>query len=143
MVVVIVRERGNLMSSANILVVLVVDLYQSWQVLRHEQFRLRAREVAAQLGVSEAELTASRLGVDAQRLRPDWAELLPALGSLGSACWDKSSKLWIWWCSSVCALVWVVVGNGCLVVVAVISTSGSLVGVVARVREGYSNSSAS
>src|SRR5690606_31241145 len=32
---------------------------------------------------SEAELTASRLGVDAVRLRPDWAELLPALGELG------------------------------------------------------------
>lgn len=59
------------------------SIYQAWQALRHEQPRLRAREAAAQLGVSEAELTASRLGIDAQRLRPDWAELLPALGSLG------------------------------------------------------------
>ena len=28
-------------------------------------------------------MTASRLGIDAQRLRPDWAALLPALGELG------------------------------------------------------------
>lgn len=71
------------MSSANTLAAPTADLYQSWQTLRHEQPRLRAREAAVQLGVSEAELTASRLGIDAQRLRPDWAELLPALGSLG------------------------------------------------------------
>ncbi|MFI8745234.1 hemin-degrading factor [Pseudomonas sp. NPDC077186] len=59
------------------------DLYQAWQDLRRQQPRLRAREAAAALGVSEAELTASRLGVDAVRLRPDWAALLPALGELG------------------------------------------------------------
>ena len=71
------------MSTANIAAAPAADLYQAWQVLRHAQPRLRAREAAAQLGVSEAELTASRLGIDAQRLRPDWAELLPALGGLG------------------------------------------------------------
>lgn len=58
-------------------------LYQDWQSLRAEQPGLRARDAAARLGVSEAELTASRLGVDALRLRTDWAELLPALGELG------------------------------------------------------------
>lgn len=58
-------------------------LYLSWQVLRGEQPHLRARDAAAQLGVSEAELTASRLGVGAVRLRPEWAALLPALGELG------------------------------------------------------------
>ncbi|KIP98516.1 MULTISPECIES: hemin-degrading factor [Pseudomonas] len=58
-------------------------LYASWQALRVEQPHLRARDAAAQLGVSEAELTASRLGVDAVRLRPEWATLLPALGELG------------------------------------------------------------
>ncbi|BCX69230.1 hemin-degrading factor [Pseudomonas izuensis] len=58
-------------------------LYQNWQQLRAEQSGLRARDAAAKLGVSEAELTASRLGTDAVRLRPEWAALLPALGELG------------------------------------------------------------
>ncbi|MEO4046134.1 ChuX/HutX family heme-like substrate-binding protein [Pseudomonas sp. CAU 1711] len=57
-------------------------LYRDWQRLRAEQPGLRARDAAARLGVSEAELTASRLGVDAVRLRTDWAELLPAFGEL-------------------------------------------------------------
>ncbi|MBC9249465.1 hemin degrading factor [Pseudomonas alcaligenes] len=60
-----------------------IALYQAWQNLRGEQPSLRARDAAAKLGVSEGELTASRLGVDAVRLRCDWAELLPALGELG------------------------------------------------------------
>ena len=70
------------MSTANNLAAPAADLYQAWQTLRDQQPRLRAREAAAQLGVSEAELTASRLGIDAQRLRPDWAALLPALGEI-------------------------------------------------------------
>ncbi|MDN6856013.1 ChuX/HutX family heme-like substrate-binding protein [Pseudomonas sp. CAN2814] len=59
------------------------ELYRAWQALRAEKPRLRARDAAQHLDVSEAELTASRLGVDAVRLRTDWAELLPALGELG------------------------------------------------------------
>ncbi|NQD91287.1 hemin-degrading factor [Pseudomonas sp. CrR25] len=59
------------------------ELYLAWQVLRSEQPRLRARDAAERLAVSEAELVASRLGVDVVRLRPDWAALLPALGELG------------------------------------------------------------
>jgi putative hemin transport protein len=59
------------------------NLYLAWQVLRSEQPRLRARDAAERLAVSEAELVACRLGVDAVRLRPDWAGLLPALGELG------------------------------------------------------------
>jgi putative hemin transport protein len=59
------------------------DLYLAWQVLRSEQPRLRARDAAERLAVSEAELVASRLAVDALRLQPDWAALLPALGELG------------------------------------------------------------
>jgi putative hemin transport protein len=58
-------------------------LYQAWQALRAEQPRLRARDAAARLAVSEGELVASRLGVDTQRLQADWAQLLPALGELG------------------------------------------------------------
>jgi len=59
------------------------DLYSRWQALRTENPALRARDAAAQLGVSEAELIASRLAVDSVRLRPDWSELLLALGELG------------------------------------------------------------
>ncbi|NTX92336.1 hemin-degrading factor [Pseudomonas sp. UMC631] len=59
------------------------ELYRAWQALRAEKPRLRARDAAQHLDVSEAELTASRLGVDAVRLRPEWAALLPALGELG------------------------------------------------------------
>lgn len=59
------------------------DLYLAWQVLRSEQPRLRARDAAERLAVSEAELVVSRLDVDAVRLQPDWAQLLPALGELG------------------------------------------------------------
>lgn len=59
------------------------SLYQAWQALRAEQCGLRARDAAARLAVSEAELTASRLGVDALRLRPEWSGLLPALEALG------------------------------------------------------------
>lgn len=58
-------------------------LYQNWQALRQTQPMLRARDAAAALDVSEAELVASRLGIDAIRLQPDWRELLPALESLG------------------------------------------------------------
>lgn len=59
------------------------ELYRAWQALRAEKPRLRARDAAQHLAVSEAALTASRLGVDAVRLRTDWAGLLPALGELG------------------------------------------------------------
>jgi len=58
-------------------------LYSRWQALRADNPALRARDAAAQLGVSEAELVASRLTVDTVRLRPDWSELLRALGELG------------------------------------------------------------
>ncbi|WP_437884647.1 hemin-degrading factor [Pseudomonas sp. LRF_L74] len=58
-------------------------LYQKWQALRCERPHVRARDAARQLGVSEAQLTACRLGTDTLRLRPDWGVLLPALESLG------------------------------------------------------------
>ncbi len=59
------------------------DLYLAWQVLRNEQPRLRARDAAQHLSVSEAELLASRVGEDALLLRADWSELLPELLALG------------------------------------------------------------
>lgn len=58
-------------------------LFQAWQQLRTEQPSLRAREAAARLGVSEGQLLAARVGIDAIALRPEWAEVLPALESLG------------------------------------------------------------
>lgn len=58
-------------------------LFDAWQQLLQQQPRLRARDVAEHLAVSEAELIASRLGIDTLRLRPDWAQLLPSLESLG------------------------------------------------------------
>lgn len=58
-------------------------LYQNWQALRQTQPMLRARDAAAALGISEAELVAGRLGIDAIRLEPNWRALLPALESLG------------------------------------------------------------
>lgn len=59
------------------------DLYLALQVLRHEQPRLRARNLAEQLSVSEGELLACRVGEDVVQLRTDWSELLPALIELG------------------------------------------------------------
>ncbi|HCL2745146.1 TPA: ChuX/HutX family heme-like substrate-binding protein, partial [Pseudomonas aeruginosa] len=59
------------------------ELYRAWQDLRAERPQLRARDAAALLQVSEGELVASRVGIDAVRLRQDWAALLPALGELG------------------------------------------------------------
>ncbi|MCR3765688.1 hemin-degrading factor, partial [Pseudomonas aeruginosa] len=59
------------------------ELYRAWQDLRAERPQLRARDAAAQLRVSEGELVASRVGIDAVRLRPDWSALLTALGELG------------------------------------------------------------
>lgn len=58
-------------------------LFEAWQQLLQQQPRLRTRDVAEQLAVSEAELIASRLGIDTLRLRPEWAQLLPALEGLG------------------------------------------------------------
>jgi putative hemin transport protein len=58
-------------------------LYAAWQRLRSEQSRLHARDAAVQLGVSEAELVASRMGIDTIRLQADWAGLLRVLGELG------------------------------------------------------------
>lgn len=58
-------------------------LFNAWQHLLQEQPRLRARDVAERLSVSEAELVASRLGMDTLRLRPEWTQLLTALESLG------------------------------------------------------------
>ncbi len=58
-------------------------LYLAWQVLVQNQPRLRARDAAKVLEVSEAELLASRIGIDCVRLQPDWGKLLLALENFG------------------------------------------------------------
>lgn len=56
-------------------------LLQARKALDTERGRLRARDAAAALGVSEAELVAAE--PDAARLRPDWHEIVAALHAAG------------------------------------------------------------
>jgi putative hemin transport protein len=60
------------------------DLAARWNALKESKPGIRARDAAEALGVSEAELVASRSDI-AARLRPDWKALferLPALGKV-------------------------------------------------------------
>ena len=59
------------------------ELLDAWRRLREEQPQLRARDLAERLGVSEAELVASRCGDGVTRLQGPWAELIRALPELG------------------------------------------------------------
>jgi len=59
------------------------DLLDRIEALRAAEPRLRARDLAQKLGVSEAEFVAAGCGRTATRLRPDWADLLRALEPLG------------------------------------------------------------
>jgi len=58
------------------------DLATRWNALKDNKPGIRARDAAEALGVSEAELVASRSDI-AQRLRPDWKALFEGLPSLG------------------------------------------------------------
>lgn len=55
------------------------ELARRWEELLAQNRKLRAREAAAALGVSEAELVASGVGRNARRLRADWPALLTGL----------------------------------------------------------------
>lgn len=57
------------------------SIWAGFQKLTAENPRLRARDAAGQLGVSEAMLVASR--PDATHLRPEFKEILGAIGTLG------------------------------------------------------------
>lgn len=59
------------------------DLLTRWEKLRQENPRLRQRNAAKELGVSEAELVAALVGKSATRLKPDWPTLLGACETLG------------------------------------------------------------
>lgn len=57
------------------------DLKTAWAALRQAEPKLRIRDAAARLGVSEAELLVT--GSTVTRLRPDWPDLFDAFKTLG------------------------------------------------------------
>jgi len=59
------------------------ELSQQWQALLAEEPRLRIRDAAARLGVSEAELLVTRCGNGVTRLAGDWREFIKELPRLG------------------------------------------------------------
>lgn len=58
-------------------------LYEQWSSLKETQPQLRILDAANQLGVSEGEIVASRVGIDAVKLLPKWELLMPAIESFG------------------------------------------------------------
>jgi len=61
----------------------IPELLEASRRLREQEPTLRARDLADRLGVSEAELVASRCGDGVTRLDDAWAPLIEALPSLG------------------------------------------------------------
>lgn len=59
------------------------ELADSWAKLKADDPRIRIRDAAAKLGVSEAELLATRVGNGVTRLRPEFIEILQQLHRLG------------------------------------------------------------
>lgn len=59
------------------------DLKQAWKNLREEQPRLRIRDAATELGVSEGELLATEIGETVIRLDSKPTEMLPEFDTLG------------------------------------------------------------
>ena len=57
---------------------------QRWLALKEEEPGLRARDAAARLGVSEAELVAARCGEGVRRLDGPWPDLLKEMPRLGT-----------------------------------------------------------
>jgi putative hemin transport protein len=60
-----------------------IPLKQRWADLLQAEPKLRIRNAAEQLGVSEAELLATRVGDGVVRLRPDFRGILGEVGKLG------------------------------------------------------------
>lgn len=58
-------------------------LYEQWSSLKETQPQLRILDAANQLGVSEGEIVASRVGIDTVKLLPEWGLLMPAIESFG------------------------------------------------------------
>ena len=61
----------------------VADLHARVIALREKSPKMRARDVAAELGISEGELVCSGLGKTARRLKGPWSEVITAFGDLG------------------------------------------------------------
>ncbi|WCM41971.1 hemin-degrading factor [Flavobacterium sp. CBA20B-1] len=59
------------------------SLKTQWDLLKQEQPHLRIRNAAAQLGVSEMELLATKIDNGVTRLRPEFKEILSEMESLG------------------------------------------------------------
>lgn len=59
------------------------NLTDDWATLRARRPELRIRDAAGQLGVSEAELLATRVGEGVRRIHADVARLLPRLEAVG------------------------------------------------------------
>ncbi len=60
-----------------------VPLPHGWSALRTEEPRLRTRQIAQRLGVSEGELIDALVGGSVTRLRGPWVDLLKALEPIG------------------------------------------------------------
>lgn len=60
-----------------------ISLKEQWATLKKEQPRLRIRNAANELGVSEVELLATRVGEGVTRLNPDFQAILSEIESLG------------------------------------------------------------
>ncbi len=60
-----------------------LDLRQAWSRLKEEEPKLRIRDAARRLGVSEGELVATGCGENVTRLEGDWGELMKEIPALG------------------------------------------------------------
>ena len=59
------------------------DFKQLWNTFRRDNPKVRIRDAAEQLGVSEAELVATSCGENAIRLQAEWPQFIERLESLG------------------------------------------------------------
>ncbi len=59
------------------------ELSERWEALKSNQPKLRIRNAATELGVSEAELVATQVGKTVQTLRPEFQNILSEIESLG------------------------------------------------------------
>lgn len=71
------------MTSMTVAAATTGDLAARWAALRTDEPNLRIRDAALKLGVSEAELLATRIGNGVQRLQGPWPELIRGVGKLG------------------------------------------------------------
>ncbi|HEY0257554.1 MAG TPA: ChuX/HutX family heme-like substrate-binding protein, partial [Candidatus Methylacidiphilales bacterium] len=60
-----------------------IDLKTRWSELLKKIPKLRIRDAATELGVSEAELLATRCGISVTRLEGNWGELIKKFPKLG------------------------------------------------------------